>query len=654
MHCRLLRMDMADWPASLAPQAAARTPAAAPGDGPAPAARASVSPPAPFAGWEGGRGRRDWPQPDAHRSGASEARCTRPQGMSPAAKTEARHAAQACYRSWPPPDAAVLHRTSPCKRARHAAAAAAPPAQPSPPRASAAGPEPGAPGIVAGEHAQRLLSQMLAALTRGSAAEQAADPNPTLSYPYPSAAAADGCAARRSAALERLAQARREPPICAGSAPGSGAAQGRPVPPAAAWGEPMRNGAQGASVLLFADGCVPAERVCRARPRAQAPPHPAQAWPDPCTLGQDPGALPHSHRGAPRPAWAVATSSAKLTGEPQGGHALPPEDAQGWGSLPAMQAGLQRLASPAGTAFPAMQPLDRAPSPGPGPAARAPAPVEGAGRGAPADGWPEAGGALFEHGARARAGGGLPGSRREGRRTEARSPAGVRAARVHVSPAARPGASWGSINAAAIAPVLPQRRHTGAGRIAVKAPVGPAASADGSRRAASKAASADVARPGSACAVGNVTRRPAAAAGEGPAGDMADAGARCEGSSGAAEARAHAAAPADVAGLLEAMRGVEALALAVQEDTRASRRVRPSCHLSRSVPLLWRVLTHLWRLVGVSGESLRYVSSGRKAALPRRPPCPHVVRAAGSAYTRHAAERCISARPDKRKDAPMK
>ena len=565
MHCRLLRMDMADWPASRAPQAAARTPTAAPGDGPTPAARAPVSPPAPSAGWEGGRGRRGWPQPDAQRSGASETRCTRPQGTGAVADTQLRHAAHACRRSWPPPDAAAQHRTSPCKRARHAA--------------SAAGPGAGAPGGAAGEHAQRLLSQMLAALTGGSAAQQTADPNPTLPHPLPCAAAADGCAARRSAALERLAQARRDPATCARSAPGSGPAQGRPVPPAAAWEEPMRDGAgpEGASVLLFADGCVPAERVCRARPRAQAPAHPAQAWPDPYTLGRDPGALPHTYRCGPRPAWAAATGRANVTGEPEGRHALPPEDAQGWGGLPAMQAELQRHASPASAAFPAMQPLSRAPSPRMGPAARAPAPVERAGRGAPADGWPEAGGALFEHGARARARSGHPGSRHECRHAEVGLPAGVRAARAHVSPAARPGASWGSINAAAIAPAPPRRRHAGAGRVAVQAPVGPIASAGGSRRAASEAASAGVARPGSACAAVGVTRNPAAAAGEGPAGGVADVEARCEGFGGAAKARARAAAPADVAGLLAAVRGVEALALAVQEDTRASRRARPSC-----------------------------------------------------------------------------
>lgn len=171
----------------------------------------------------------------------------------------------------------------------------------------------------------------------------------------------------------------------------------------------------------------------------------------------------------------------------------------------------------------------------------------------------------------------------------------ARSVRARVSPLTRPGASWGSINAAPIAPIPPlpyptlsinptlpiapippnqhhepdprlnhgRRRH-GVTRPAVHAP----SSAAGQARAGT-----DAGEGSSGAARVRARAPPHSRQGAAGVGGRAGLGGHKVGHEGLGPVTQHS--PAEVAGLLEAVRGCEALALAVRADTRASRQVCP-------------------------------------------------------------------------------
>lgn len=240
---------------------------------------------------------------------------------------------------------------SPCKRARVVAAAAGTGARLERARASsreglglcAEGSPPKGP---AADHAQRLLQQMLAALTGGDPAGA----NPRA----PSCGGPDG-AVRRSAALERLAQARR-PPGTSSVGTGHGLGSAHPEAPAAgptdqgcSWAPTQSAGAglargvpaHGPSLVLFADGCMPAQRSCSVTlfPGGSVPAAPPQP-PAP--------ALVSGHHGPAYPADA-APPIARAMGAGRGLGEGPPWGPEG--GLPRLQAGLQPAASPATATF---------------------------------------------------------------------------------------------------------------------------------------------------------------------------------------------------------------------------------------------------------------------------------------------------------------
>ena len=479
--------------------------------------------------------------------------------------------------------------SSPCKRARVLRAKAPrgdvrgiASVEPTAPFAGVAGPTEGPKTLPASgpsaDHAARLLQQMLAALTPGEPHPGAERPRPAGWGPHAGSAGSCG-AARRSAALERLARARcpmRSKP----SSTGSGS--GRDSPPGPqhsstertmglggvharggcghAHAHRVRGSAEDASLLLFAEGCVPARRSCTVSLHAQGLTGP---WAEP----------------AP---WVAAAGAAP-------GRALHSERA-----LSELQAGLQRAASPATAAFLDVRDLGLDPDPAAGygepsgeadqAALQASWRVQGAqGRFAGASGAaaePAAAGSREQHAAMAeaaheqrrpaacagcrppqsgeqRAGGSVEGPDRVPQQLQRR----VRA-RVH--PSTRPGASWGSINAAHIAPVHPRRPSPSNPRVSRPAWQVPGTAPGGAEPSAPRQ------RPSGAQAACGAA-----------AGGALDGGAGGADSEGLERVRVEPA-PADVAGLLEALRGVEALALAVRADTHASRQVQ---HTGMALPM---------------------------------------------------------------------
>ena len=489
--------------------------------------------------------------------------------------------------------------SSPCKRARVLQAKVLQQEvqrpesfEPAAPRAKASGPLEASKTLPASgpaaDCAARLLQQMLAALTPE-------DPDPRAHRPRPAGAppcAGDGgsCgAARRSAALERLVHARRPSrPISpsAGSGSGSDSPPGRQHSAAGRGkGAPgayvslgcgrahARGRREGASMLLFVEGCVPTQRNCTVSLHAQGPHEP---WEElaPWDAAADgvPGRVLHSER-----------------------------------TLPELQAGLQRAASPAIAAFLDVWDLGWDPHPAAGyaeahantdqTASQASWHVQGApgragGSGAAAEA--AAADAREHHAAVAQA---VHTQRRASAHGVSKQPAsgrqpersaqhagsdGVgldrdpqllrRRVRARVHPSTRPGASWGSINAVHIAPVRPRRLS----------PSNPRAT----RPAWQVAGSAS-----GAAGPGPAQQRPSigqAVCGASAGREQDGRGSRA-GSEGSEKRVRVEPAPADVAGLLQALRGVEALALAVREDTHASRQVMPgiACAITCSEQSTW-------------------------------------------------------------------
>lgn len=497
-----------------------------------------------------------------------------------------------------PRDAPRCDGSSPCKRARVLRAEAPQDdvrepesVEPAARSAEASGPtqecRAQAASGPAADHAARLLQQMLAALTRG-------EPDPRAERPRPAgggtrAGSGGSCdAARRSAALERLARARcplRPKSSSAGSGSGRDSARapqhiarehakGLGGPHAGrgcgrAHAHEVWGGAEDASLLLYAEGCVPARRSCTVSLHAQGP---AGPWEEPApweaAAGGVPGRVLHSAR-----------------------------------VLPELQAGLQRAASPATAAFLDVRDLGWDPDPAAGygePCSGAEQAasqtscwhVQGAhgrsagGSGAAAEA--AAAGSRERHAAmadaahaqrraaahaqrRAAAHAGAP-QPEGGKQRAGGSGEGLdrvldpvrRRVRARAHPSTRPGASWGSINAAHIAPVRPRRPSPSNPRPRPAWQV-PGTAAD------SAEPSAPQQRPSGAQA--------ACGAAAGRARDGGASGADSEGLGNRVRVEP---APADVAGLLEALRGVEALALAVRADTHASRQVR---HTALALPM---------------------------------------------------------------------
>lgn len=431
---------------------------------------------------------------------------------------------------------------------------------------------------------------MLAALTSGGQAEGQPDacPNPKGS----------GGAARRSAALERLAQARRQPDLGHAGAAEPGSAAGfcnllLPAGPAIFQNIPGAAGrtvhSQAPSVLLLADGCMAAEGGCQVglHRRSTGPATSARI-----TI-QGSSALLRPGGAAPPAAQAAGTAGSA-----------------GAAALPELQAALLRAASPAPAAFLDVQALKLNSYPG----------VPGWGAGSGADGsdsqtsWLAQGqpaGWAGEHltaadGAFAGSGacnpipqgpaavdmaaGRIAGRPASGGCTGAWGSAGqvrgaagrCRSARAYISPSTRAGASWGSINAAPIAPLPPRRP-----RAASPAPRRRSGSASGT--GAGSAASEAAARTQGTRARAHISARLDGAEGADGGVGQREGDAAAASSGGGAEARA-GPTPAEVAGLLEAVRSVEALALAVREDTRTSRQVPRPAILMHPDHWRWRHL----------------------------------------------------------------